>query len=164
MVRAIFTLCGAGILVLLSPTSVALAADVMCYVDSVLGDDTKTGLTEADAVKTQAKIGSTCTVVKYKRGSVFPEEAVKISNKVKVYTNYGEAGLPLPRFEKTRAPNNGSIVSSYQALAAADRQAPEEAAPTRPPRMGARRAGVAAVSASRMAARAWGSACSASPC
>ena len=107
-------LFGATLLAILGQASLALAQDVTCYVDSVQGDDTKSGLSEAEAIKSQAKIDKTCTVVKYKRGSVFPEEAVKISSKAKVYTNYGDPGLPLPRFEKTRSPNNGSIVSSYQ--------------------------------------------------
>jgi MYXO-CTERM domain-containing protein len=84
------------------------------YIDSVRGDDSRSGLSEAEAVKSQAKIGSTCTIVKHKRGSVFPEEAVKISNKVKVYTNYGDASFRLPRFEKRHSPNNESTVSSYQ--------------------------------------------------
>jgi len=31
--------------------SAALAAEVTCYVDSINGDDTKTGLSEAEAVE-----------------------------------------------------------------------------------------------------------------
>jgi hypothetical protein len=74
-----------------------LAADVTCHVDRVGGDDSWSGLFEAEAVKTQAKIGSTCTIARFKRGSVF-NEALKITTKVKTYPNYGDAGAPLPQF------------------------------------------------------------------
>jgi MYXO-CTERM domain-containing protein len=114
MARALFPQIGTAILAALSPVSLAYAADVTCYVDSVGGDDSKSSLSEGEAVKSQAKIGSTCTIVQYKRGSVFPDEAIKISNKVKVYTNYGDPSLPLPKFVRTRSPNNGAIVNSYQ--------------------------------------------------
>lgn len=55
-------LFGTAFLLALAPASLALAQDVTCYVDSVGGDDSRSGLSEAEAVKTQAKIGSTCTI------------------------------------------------------------------------------------------------------
>jgi len=68
-----------------------------CYVDSVGGVDTNDGLSADKPVKSQAKIDATCTVVRYKRGSIFKEK-VKVTSKVKVYTNYGPATDHLPWF------------------------------------------------------------------
>ena len=116
MARARSLSFGAALLAALALGSSAFAQDVTCYVDSQNGNDDRTGLSEAEAVKSQAKIGSsgsTCTAVRYKRGSVF-NEAVKISNKVKSYGNYGDANAPLPKFVKERSTNSGSIVSAYQ--------------------------------------------------
>ena len=117
----------------LVPTSLAWAQDVTCYVDSVGGNDSQSGLSEAEAIKSQAKVGSTCTIVRCKRGSVF-NEALKIATKVKTYTNYGEASAPLPQFVVPHTTNSGSLVNSYQGGITIDGLA-------------ARRAGVAAESA-----------------
>jgi parallel beta-helix repeat protein len=113
MTCARLSLLAVAIAAFLAPARVALAQEVTCYVDSVQGDDTKDGLSEANAVKTQAKIGKTCTAVRFKRGSVFAE-AVKVATKVKYYGNYGDTSLPLPKFEIPRSPNNGSMLSAYQ--------------------------------------------------
>jgi hypothetical protein len=69
----------------------------VCYVDSVGGNDSNDGLTEDKPVKSQAKINSACTVVRYKLGSVFKEK-LKVTSKVKVYTNCGPKTDPLPHF------------------------------------------------------------------
>ncbi len=91
--------------------SVSAFAD--CYVDSQNGDDTKDAQSEANAVKTQAKIPSSCTVVRYKRGSLF-NEAVKISNSAKTYGNYGNTSDPMPKFVVPHTANSGSLVSAFQ--------------------------------------------------
>ncbi len=111
MTRSRFTLCGTAMLVVLGQSAVALAAD--CFVDSVAGDDGKDGSSEANAVKTQAKIPKACTVVKYKRGSLFNEK-VAISGSAKTFTNYGTASDPLPKFIMPGTTNTGAVVSSYQ--------------------------------------------------
>ena len=100
----------AATLSILAYGATALAVD--CFIDSVNGNDANTGLSEAQAVKTQARIPSTCTVAKYKRGSLFAE-AVKVSNNVKTYTNYGNCSDPLPKFAKQRSPNNGGMFQSF---------------------------------------------------
>lgn len=68
-----------------------------CFIDSVGSDDGKSGLSEAEAVKSQARVGGTCTVLRYKRGSVFNEKLI-VFEKVKTYGNYGDPGVPLPKF------------------------------------------------------------------
>ena len=114
-----FALSGAGILLVLSPAAVALA-QTTCYVDSVAGDDTKSGLSEDEATQSRNKIASTCTTVKFKRGSVFEVPAgeqivtMAYSSKLKTLTNYGDPSLPLPKFWKTRSPNNGGMIQAYQ--------------------------------------------------
>ena len=104
------THCGTAMLVILGQSAVALAVD--CYVDSQNGIDTNSGLTDALPVKTQPKIPSSCTVVYYKRGSVF-NEAVRISGNAKTFTNYGNASDPLPQFVVPHTANSGSLVSSF---------------------------------------------------
>jgi hypothetical protein len=89
---------GAVSLAVLSPSLQAVAAEVVCYVDSVNGDDGKSGLSEAEAVKTQAKLGTTCTIARYKRGSSFKEQ-VRVTETIKTYTNYGDPNAPLPKFQ-----------------------------------------------------------------
>jgi MYXO-CTERM domain-containing protein len=91
----------------------AWAQEVTCYVDSADGSDGQSGLSEAEAVKSQANLGSTCTVVRFKRGSIF-NEALKITTRVKTYTNYGDASAPLPQFVVPHTAASGSIVNSYQ--------------------------------------------------
>jgi len=115
--------------VILTPASLALAADVTCYIDSVAGDDAKTGLSEADARASWWNIPTTCTVVKYKRGSVFNMAAgdmvypakvaaggvtVPAANKINTLTNYGDSALPQPKFIKQRQFGSGGMISAYQ--------------------------------------------------
>jgi hypothetical protein len=131
MVRVSFQHFGALVLVVLLPVSSAQAqaADVTCYIDSVAGDDGKSGLSEEEARQDWTAIPSTCTIVKYKRGSVFnlasgdtlfpPKKAGTSgggmgTSKIKTVTNYGDASLPQPKFIKERQPNNGGMVSAYQ--------------------------------------------------
>jgi MYXO-CTERM domain-containing protein len=121
MARVRFMVVGAGILALLSPTA-AYAVD--CFVDSVAGDDTKSGLTEADAVKSTSKIPSSCTVAKFKRGSVFNVAAGRSSygvnltsnRNLKVLTNYGDPGQPLPQFNKPHEASSGAVFSAYSQI------------------------------------------------
>jgi MYXO-CTERM domain-containing protein len=121
MLRATFRLFGAVLLVLLSPGS-ALAVD--CFVDSVAGDDSKSGLSEAEAVKSTSKIPSTCTTAKFKRGSVFNIPAGRsnygvnlTSNRnLKVLTNYGDPSQPLPQFNKPHQASSGGVFSSYSQI------------------------------------------------
>ena len=117
MACARFALLGAGIVCLASPTA-AYAVD--CFVDSVAGDDTKSGLSEADAVKSLAKIPASCTTAKFKRGSVFSiatgskNYAVNLSGgKIKTLTNYGDPGQPLPQFNKPHQTSSGAVFSTY---------------------------------------------------
>ena len=119
MARVRFMIVGAGLLLGLSSASV-VHAQTTCYVDSVAGDDTKTGLSEDAATQSRNKIASTCTTVKFKRGSSFAvpagEQIVTMgySSKLKTLTNYGDPSLPLPKFAKTRTPNNGGMIQAYQ--------------------------------------------------
>lgn len=69
----------------------------VCYVDSVNGSDSNDGLSQDKPVKSQTKVSSSCTVVRFKRGSVFKEK-LRISKGVKVYTNYGPSTDKLPWF------------------------------------------------------------------
>ena len=45
-----------------------------CYVDSVNGNDANDSLSDATPVKSQSAIDDSCTVVRFKRGSVFYEK------------------------------------------------------------------------------------------
>jgi MYXO-CTERM domain-containing protein len=110
MARSVVLISSAAAFATLAYAANVLAVD--CFIDSVNGDDTKTGLSEAQAVKTQAKIPSTCTVARFKRGSVF-NESVKVSSKITTYTNYGNCSDPLPKFTKQRSTNNGSMFQAY---------------------------------------------------
>jgi MYXO-CTERM domain-containing protein len=129
MVRARFRLLEAGLLMVLLPVAMAHAADVTCYVDSVAGNDAKSGLSEDEARQSWSNIPSTCTIVKYKRGSVFnladgdtvypPKVATDggtgyVTSKINTLTNYGDASLPLPKFIKTRRFGSGAMISAYQ--------------------------------------------------
>jgi hypothetical protein len=83
---------------------------VTCYIDSVAGDDNNTGLAEDQAVKTQAKIPSTCVVARYKRGSRF-DGKMTLPRSVKVFTNYGDTSQPLPKFIVPTEPMSGPVIS-----------------------------------------------------
>lgn len=96
----------------------------VCYVDSVNGNDANDGLLEATPVKSQSAIAPGCTVVRFKRGSVFNEKlAVRtFFNKlsfgfnVKVYTNYGPESDPLPIFRVPSKPGRGPVVLTFSPL------------------------------------------------
>lgn len=92
-----------------------------CYVDSVNGDDANDGLSEAYPVRSQSAIHPDCTVVRFKRGSVFHEKLAVprpytpagLRYKVKVYTNYGPKTDPLPHFRVSSEPGRGPVVLSF---------------------------------------------------
>jgi hypothetical protein len=95
-----------------------------CYVDSVNGKDTNNGLSELTPVKSQSAINSRCTVVRFKRGSVFNEKLatwtyfnnLRSVYNVKVYTNYGPKSDPLPQFKVSSLPGRGPVVLSFSPL------------------------------------------------
>jgi hypothetical protein len=117
MARSILTIYAATTTSILTFSATALAVD--CFVDSVDGNDTNTGLSEDSALQSPTKVGSTCTVIKFKRGSVFNvakgENAVNIGfgGKITTLTNYGDPNQPIPRFVKKREPNSGGMISAY---------------------------------------------------
>ncbi len=98
--------------------------ETTCYVDSVNGDDANDGLSEATAVKSQSAIDSSCTVVRFKRGSVFYEKLaiptffnnLDFGRNVKVYTNYGPKSDPLPHFIVPSEPGRGPVVLTFSPL------------------------------------------------
>ena len=77
-----------------------------CYVDSVAGNDSRDGQSEATAVQSQAPI-SGCGTVHYKRGSRFAEPVKTSAGST--FTNYGNASDPLPAFVTT-----DTVVNSFQ--------------------------------------------------
>jgi hypothetical protein len=95
-----------------------------CYVDSVNGNDANDGLSEASPIKSQSSIHSSCTVVRFKRGSVFNEKLaiptfinnIHFGYNVKVYTNYGPKTDPLPHFKVSSQPGRGPVVLSFSPL------------------------------------------------
>jgi hypothetical protein len=98
--------------------------EITCYVDSVNGNDYNDGLSEAFPVKSQSAIDSSCTVVRFKRGSVFNEKLavptpfnnLGFGYNVKVYTNYGPESDPLPHFRVPSEPGKGPVVLSFTPL------------------------------------------------
>ncbi len=98
--------------------------ETTCYVDSVNGSDANDGLSEAPPVKSQSAIDFTCTVVRFKRGSVFNEKLAipapfnggGLFGKVKVYTNCGPISDPLPHFKVPSEPGRGPVVLSFYPL------------------------------------------------
>jgi hypothetical protein len=95
--------------------------ETTCYVDSVNGNDANDGLSEASPVKSQSGIDSECTVVRFKRGSVFNEKLAVPKPfspgaryyRVKVYTNYGTKSDPLPHFKVPSEPGRGPVILSF---------------------------------------------------
>ena len=129
MNRIRILLWGSALLWLSIPAATAQAADVACYIDSVAGDDANDGLSETSARQSWYKVPTTCTIVKYKRGSVFnlgPGDTVyppKVAtdggtgygtSKITTLTNYGDASLPQPKFIKVRQFGSGGMISGYQ--------------------------------------------------
>jgi hypothetical protein len=98
--------------------------ETTCYVDSVNGDDANDGLSAASPVKSQSAIDPGCTVVRFKRGSLFNEKlAVRniwtgsgFRGTVKVYTNYGLKSNPLPHFKVSSEPGRGPVVLTFYPL------------------------------------------------
>ena len=89
------------------------ATSAQCYVDSVAGNDSNDGASEAAPVRSQSAIPTGCTEVRYARGSLF-NEAVNVGNGFggggpNKFTNYGDASKPLPKF----VVQSGSVVSSF---------------------------------------------------
>jgi hypothetical protein len=89
----------------------------------VEGLDTNDGKTETTAWKSLSKIASSCTTVKFKRGSVFDvpsgssNYAVKLmGTQIKVLTNYGDPSQPLPKFIKPHEASSGAVFSSYSQI------------------------------------------------
>jgi hypothetical protein len=95
--------------------------ETTCYVDSVNGNDGNDGLSEAFPVKSQSAIDRTCTIVRFKRGSVFNEKLAipkpfgsgAVGYRVKVYTNYGPKTDPLPHFKVSSEPGRGPVILSF---------------------------------------------------
>ena len=111
MAKARFALGGAAVLLFLGTSSAALAD---CYVDSQSGNDSNDGQSDASPWQSQTAVASSCTVIRYKRGSIF-NEALRTGNSAsgKTFANYGNTSDPLPRFVMPTG-NSGSIVSSFQ--------------------------------------------------
>jgi hypothetical protein len=102
---------------ILAQSAAALAAD--CYVESVGGNDSNNGTSETTPVKSIAKVPSSCTAVKFKRGSEF-KIASGVQNlglpnfySIKSLTNYGESSLPLPKFVKDHVDGSGSMIQGF---------------------------------------------------
>jgi hypothetical protein len=97
---------------------------ITCYVDSLNGNDENDGLSEASPVKSQSAIDPGCTVVRFKRGSVFNEKLavptlfnkLDFGYRVKVYTNYGPESDPLPYFKVSSEPGRGPVILTFSPL------------------------------------------------
>jgi hypothetical protein len=95
--------------------------ETVCYVDSRNGSDANNGLSEAFPVKSQSAVDSGCTVVRFKRGSVFNEKLavptpwnnLGFGYNVKVYTNYGPESDPLPQFRVSSEPGRGPVLLTF---------------------------------------------------
>jgi MYXO-CTERM domain-containing protein len=117
MARSLFLVLGVATVSLVLHAAAASAAD--CYVDSQQGNDSLDGTTEATAWASPAAIASSCTAVKFKRGSEFAVakgayavDLMKLRN-VKTLTNYGDSALPLPKFVKQREVSSGGMLQSF---------------------------------------------------
>ena len=120
-VNALFLVLGAVALVILQPASLAYAAD--CFVDSVAGADTNNGASDSTPWQSLSKIASSCTTVRFKRGSAFniaagsSNYAVKLmGTQIKVLTNYGDPAQPLPQFIKPHQTSSGAVFSSFSQI------------------------------------------------
>jgi len=115
MVHVRLPLAGAAVLAVLMPASLVFAAP--CYVDSRAGNDSNDGLSESTPVQSQAAIPSSCTEVRYARGSVF-NEAVDtggfMGSSRTVFTSYGDPSQPRPAFIVPHTAGSGPLVSAYQ--------------------------------------------------
>jgi hypothetical protein len=117
MARSTVLISGAATFSILAYGTTALAVD--CFVDSVGGSDTNNGTTETSAWKSVSKLTSSCTVVKFKRGSVFnvPTGSFAVDlmtlRNIKTLTNYGDTSLPLPQFIKPHVASSGGMLQAY---------------------------------------------------
>lgn len=117
MARPLFLVSGAAMLAVLAHSTAALASD--CFVDSVAGNDANDGSSEGTPWQGLAKIGSSCTIVRFKRGSEFAVAkgayAVDLMKLPAITTlgNYGDPSRPLPKFVKQREVSNGGMLASY---------------------------------------------------
>lgn len=123
MTCSMLLVSGAALLSVMALSGPAAAAD--CFVDSVAGLDTNNGTTDATPVKSPASIPTTCTVVKFKRGSEFKlDKGVKNLGlptqmtyaTIKTLTNYGDASLPLPKFVKDHVDGSGGLLQIFGAV------------------------------------------------
>ncbi len=120
MARSLVLVSGAAMLSILAHSAAALAAD--CFVDSVGGSDSNNGTSEATAWASPSKVTSSCTTVKFKRGSQFnlakgvKNLGITAINSVKTLTNYGDASQPLPKFVKEHVDGSGGMIQAYSAI------------------------------------------------
>ena len=107
-----------------APEDIYDEGQTTCYVDSVNGSDQNDGLSEVFPVRSQSAIPASCTVVRFKRGSVFNEKLaiptpfnnIRFGYNVTVYTNYGSESDPLPHFKISSLPGRGPVVLSFKEL------------------------------------------------
>lgn len=97
--------------------------ETTCFVDSVNGNDANDGMSEEFPVRSQSAIDSRCTVVRFKRGSVFNEKLALFNYRnilfgynVKVYTNYGPQSDPLPHFRVSSEPGRGPVALGFRPI------------------------------------------------
>jgi hypothetical protein len=124
MARSLALVSRAATLSMLAHSATALAVD--CFVDSVAGSDTNNGSSEAAALQSPTKVPSTCTVIRFKRGSEFKlASGVKnlgipsmngYTSTVATLTNYGDESKPLPKFVKDHVDGSGAIVEAFGAI------------------------------------------------
>jgi hypothetical protein len=123
MARSLRLVSGAATLSILTLSGTSLAVD--CFVDSAAGSDTADGLTEATPVQSPGKIPTSCTVVKFKRGSEWklakgvanlglPQQMMYST--IKTLTNYGDTSKPLPKFVKDHVDGSGGMIQSYSQM------------------------------------------------
>ena len=120
MARSLLLVSSAATLSVLTLSYTALAAD--CYVNNVGGSDTNNGTSDSTPFASIAKLSSSCTTVKFKRGNVYKLAAgvknlgIPNFNSVKVLTNYGDPCDPLPQFVKDHVNGSGGMISGFSAI------------------------------------------------
>jgi hypothetical protein len=127
MARLALSAASGTLLGLLSLGGRSLAADVTCYVDSAGGSDAADGKSDTTPVQSVAAIPSGCTIVRFKRGSVFNvpvgsyilPQAKLGQGRINTLANYGDAGQPLPRFVKPHQTSSGGMIQTPGASSAA---------------------------------------------
>jgi hypothetical protein len=71
MARSRLLVSGAAVFSVLACGGAAFAADGVCYVDSQTGNDSSDGATEDTAWASPSAIDTSCTTVRFKRGSEY---------------------------------------------------------------------------------------------